>query len=150
MTPNVILCLRKFHYDKCTMHQVSYYLCNYVPQYITEISMKINMIHSAFRYSIILQIIKQCELKEIKKIHLTRVVFLLYLFQHPHVDCMKNYGSKQGIKNTTKQPKLGKKTFLQSNCMHCKEDPIYVFPEIKLLGLVTNFRIHASEICTDI
>ncbi len=29
---------------------------------------------------------------------------------------------------------------------HCKEDPIYVFPEMKLLGLVPNFHIHAAKI----
>jgi hypothetical protein len=28
--------------------------------------------------------------------------------------------------------------------MHCKEDAIYVFPEIKLRGLVPNFSIHVS------
>jgi hypothetical protein len=27
---------------------------------------------------------------------------------------------------------------------HCKEDSKYVFPEIKLRGLVPNFRIHTS------
>ncbi len=27
---------------------------------------------------------------------------------------------------------------------HCKEGPIYVFPEIKLCGLVPNFNIHVS------
>jgi hypothetical protein len=28
--------------------------------------------------------------------------------------------------------------------MHCKEDSNYVFPEIKLRGLVPNFHIHTS------
>jgi hypothetical protein len=28
--------------------------------------------------------------------------------------------------------------------LHCKEDPIYVFPEIKLHTLVPNFHIHVS------
>ncbi len=28
--------------------------------------------------------------------------------------------------------------------MHCKEDPIYVFPEMKLRRLVLNFHIHES------
>jgi hypothetical protein len=28
--------------------------------------------------------------------------------------------------------------------MHCKEDPTYVFPEMKLRGLVPNFHIHVS------
>jgi hypothetical protein len=28
--------------------------------------------------------------------------------------------------------------------VHCKEDPIYVFPEMKLRGLVSNFHIHVS------
>jgi hypothetical protein len=28
--------------------------------------------------------------------------------------------------------------------MHCKQDPIYVFSEIKLRGLVLNFHIHVS------
>jgi hypothetical protein len=28
--------------------------------------------------------------------------------------------------------------------MHCKEDPIYVFPEMKLRGLVPNVHIHVS------
>ncbi len=27
---------------------------------------------------------------------------------------------------------------------HCKQDPIYVFPEMKLHGLVSNFQIHVS------
>jgi hypothetical protein len=27
---------------------------------------------------------------------------------------------------------------------HCKEDPIYVFPEMKLCGLVTHFHVHVS------
>jgi hypothetical protein len=27
---------------------------------------------------------------------------------------------------------------------HCKQDPIYVFPEMKLRGLVPNFYIHVS------
>jgi hypothetical protein len=27
---------------------------------------------------------------------------------------------------------------------HCKEDPIYVFPEMKLPGLNPNFHIHVS------
>jgi hypothetical protein len=27
---------------------------------------------------------------------------------------------------------------------HCKENPIYVFPEMKLLSLVPNFPIHVS------
>jgi hypothetical protein len=27
---------------------------------------------------------------------------------------------------------------------HCKEDPIYVFPEMKLRGRVPNFHIHVS------
>jgi hypothetical protein len=29
---------------------------------------------------------------------------------------------------------------------HCKEDPIYVFPEMKLRGLVPNFHIHVSNL----
>jgi len=28
--------------------------------------------------------------------------------------------------------------------VHCKEDPIYVFPQIKLRGIVPNFHIHVS------
>jgi hypothetical protein len=28
--------------------------------------------------------------------------------------------------------------------LHCKEDPIYAFPEMKLRGFVPNFRIHVS------
>jgi hypothetical protein len=28
--------------------------------------------------------------------------------------------------------------------LHCEEDPIYAFPEMKLLGLVPNFHIHVS------
>jgi hypothetical protein len=28
--------------------------------------------------------------------------------------------------------------------MHCKEDQLYVFPEMKLRGLVPNFHIHVS------
>jgi hypothetical protein len=28
--------------------------------------------------------------------------------------------------------------------LHCKLDPIYVFPEIKLRGLILNFHIHVS------
>ena len=28
--------------------------------------------------------------------------------------------------------------------LHCKEDPIYVFQEMKLRGLVPNFHIHVS------
>ncbi len=28
--------------------------------------------------------------------------------------------------------------------LHCKEDPIYVFPEMKLRGLVPIFHIHVS------
>jgi hypothetical protein len=28
--------------------------------------------------------------------------------------------------------------------LHCRQDPIYVFPEIKLYSLVPNFRIHVS------
>jgi hypothetical protein len=28
--------------------------------------------------------------------------------------------------------------------LHCKEDPIYVFPEMKLLGLFPNFHIYVS------
>jgi len=28
--------------------------------------------------------------------------------------------------------------------LHCKEDPIYLFPEIKLRGLVPGFHIHTS------
>jgi hypothetical protein len=27
---------------------------------------------------------------------------------------------------------------------HCKQDPIYVFPKMKLRGLVPNFHIHVS------
>jgi hypothetical protein len=27
-------------------------------------------------------------------------------------------------------------------CLHCKQDPIYVFPEMKLRGLVPNMHIH--------
>jgi hypothetical protein len=27
-------------------------------------------------------------------------------------------------------------------CAHCKENPIYIFPEKKLLGLSPNFDIH--------
>ncbi len=30
------------------------------------------------------------------------------------------------------------------NYTHCKEDPIYVFPEMKLRGLFPNFHIHVS------
>jgi hypothetical protein len=30
------------------------------------------------------------------------------------------------------------------NPIHCKEDPIYVFLEMKLSGLVPNFHIHVS------
>ncbi len=35
--------------------------------------------------------------------------------------------------------------------LHCKEDPIYVFPEMKLRGLIPNFHIHVSvsDIPTD-
>ncbi len=29
-------------------------------------------------------------------------------------------------------------------CIHCKQDPIYVFPEMKLCGLFPNFHIHVS------
>jgi hypothetical protein len=29
--------------------------------------------------------------------------------------------------------------------LHCKEDPIYVFSELKLRSLVPNFHIHVSE-----
>jgi hypothetical protein len=29
-------------------------------------------------------------------------------------------------------------------CLHCKEDPIYVFPEMKLRGLVPNSYILVS------
>jgi hypothetical protein len=32
----------------------------------------------------------------------------------------------------------------QGFCIHCKEDPIYVFLEMKLRGLVPNFHIHVS------
>ena len=28
--------------------------------------------------------------------------------------------------------------------LHCKKDPIYVFPEMKLRGLLPNFHIHVS------
>jgi hypothetical protein len=28
--------------------------------------------------------------------------------------------------------------------MHCKQDPIYVIPEMKLRGLMPNFHIHVS------
>jgi hypothetical protein len=28
--------------------------------------------------------------------------------------------------------------------MHCKQDPMYVFPEMKLRCLVPNFHIHVS------
>jgi hypothetical protein len=28
--------------------------------------------------------------------------------------------------------------------LHCKEDPIYIFPEMKLRGFVSNFDIHVS------
>jgi hypothetical protein len=28
---------------------------------------------------------------------------------------------------------------------HCKEDQIYVFPEMKLRGLVPDFHIHAAK-----
>jgi|LakMenEpi03Aug12_release.lakeMendotaPanAssembly.Ray.scaffolds.fasta_scaffold1588771_1 hypothetical protein len=28
--------------------------------------------------------------------------------------------------------------------LHCKEDPIYIFPEMKLRGLYPNFNIHVS------
>ncbi len=28
--------------------------------------------------------------------------------------------------------------------LHCKEDPNYVFPEMKLRGLIPNFHIHVS------
>jgi hypothetical protein len=32
-----------------------------------------------------------------------------------------------------------------STCfLHCEEDPIYVFPDIKLRGLVPNFHFHVS------
>jgi hypothetical protein len=31
-----------------------------------------------------------------------------------------------------------------SRGIHCKEDPIYVFSEMKLRGLVPNFHIHVS------
>jgi len=32
----------------------------------------------------------------------------------------------------------------EKNWPHCKEDPIYVFPEMKLRGLVPNFHIYVS------
>jgi hypothetical protein len=31
-----------------------------------------------------------------------------------------------------------------SDFLHCKEDPIYVFPEMKLYGLGPNFHFHLS------
>ncbi len=31
-----------------------------------------------------------------------------------------------------------------SHTLHCKQDPIYVFPEMKLRGLFPNFHIHVS------
>jgi hypothetical protein len=34
---------------------------------------------------------------------------------------------------------------LKGRCLHCKEHPIYVLPEIKLRGLSPNFNIHISE-----
>jgi hypothetical protein len=33
---------------------------------------------------------------------------------------------------------------MEDNRLHCKEDPICVFPEMKLRGLVPNFHIHVS------
>jgi hypothetical protein len=30
--------------------------------------------------------------------------------------------------------------------VHCNQDPIYIFPEMKLSGLVLNFHIHISVI----
>jgi hypothetical protein len=33
---------------------------------------------------------------------------------------------------------------MTKNYTHCKEDPIYVFPEMKLRGLVPNSYIHVS------
>jgi hypothetical protein len=39
----------------------------------------------------------------------------------------------------------GRRLSLYNNYnLHCKEDSIYVFPEIKLRGLVPNFHIHTS------
>jgi hypothetical protein len=35
---------------------------------------------------------------------------------------------------------------MEDKRLHCKEDPIYVFLEIKLCGLVPNFHIHVSVI----
>jgi hypothetical protein len=33
---------------------------------------------------------------------------------------------------------------LPVSAAHCKEDPIDVFPEMKLRGLIPNFHIHVS------
>ena len=35
-------------------------------------------------------------------------------------------------------------TLQEIDFLHCKENPIYVFPERKLCGLVPNFHIHVS------
>jgi hypothetical protein len=37
----------------------------------------------------------------------------------------------------------------ETDVLHWKEDPIYVFPEMKLYGLVPNFHIHlsVSDLC---
>jgi hypothetical protein len=35
------------------------------------------------------------------------------------------------------------------NCVHCKQDPIYVFPEMKLRGLVPNlFEFSVKRVCS--
>jgi hypothetical protein len=36
-------------------------------------------------------------------------------------------------------------SLVELTILHCKEDPIYEFPEMKLRGLVPNFNIHVSE-----
>ncbi len=50
---------------------------------------------------------------------------------------------KQSWIKDRKQPLLAVKTLIKE-IMHCKKDPIYVFPEIILRGLGLNFYIHIS------
>ncbi len=79
--------------------------------------------------------------EEIKKIHLTGVVFSVIFITASASGLQGELWFKTRDKKTLLHSLSQEKTFLQSNCMHCKEDAIYVFPEIKMRGLVSYFII---------
>jgi hypothetical protein len=63
------------------------------------------------------------------------------------IECHTNKQTKNPAKFGTPSPVISSnsgQSYARGSVTHCKKDQIYVFPEMKLCGLVPNFHIDVS------